>query len=316
MSTVIIVDSACDVPERFSQSKSIAVLPINILLGDEKYVDNFDSQQVLAMMEDGTLNPKIYANSDAASKDQIIEFLKTKIIPNFDWAIVETVSSKQSDQNAIWREVNQGLSSRFKEFRSADAKPFQLSIIDSKTAYAGQGLLALETIRLAKKGIKSRRELLDKIKQFPSKIQAYSAAPDVSYLRHRALQRGDNTINFINSIIGKVLKITPIIYGINGEIGLAYREKGLDKAIARMMQHAIDAIQDNALSSPIVNLSYSGPLDELHQHEKYQELVRVAKQHSVNVFSSTSCISTAINLGPKSLGMALAIEDENRRIKE
>lgn len=313
MSTVIITDSACELPDTLKNSKSVKCLPINIVLGDDQIVDNYTASDALSMIHRGDLSSKVYADSSPANKDQIKEFLIKEILPNYDYAIVQTVSSSRSSQYDYWLEVSGALSSTYKDYRAEGRRNFSLSVVDSGAAYSGQGLLAMETIRLARRA-KSKRELIGKIKEFTGEIQSYSAPADLGYLRKRAKQRGDNTIGFIDAVVGRVLKISPVLYGMNNEIGLSAQEKGHDRAINVMLEHGIEAIK-KGLKSPYINISYGGDLSDLDKFERFAELKDIAEQYDCKVYTSVSRLSSLINLGPNNFSMALACNDPGFVIK-
>jgi hypothetical protein len=47
MSTVIIVDSACELPERIANSGSIKILPLSLMLDSQSVRDDFSGEQTL-----------------------------------------------------------------------------------------------------------------------------------------------------------------------------------------------------------------------------------------------------------------------------
>lgn len=314
MSTVIITDSACELPASVENSKSVKLLPINLILGDETVEDSFESKDVLAMLARGEVTTKKYANSDPATKEQMIDFLKSEILPNYDYAIVQTVSSKHSNQYDLWQEVKSSFGPSFRQYRSPERRNFSLTVIDSGAAYSGQGLVALETIRLARKA-KTKREFISQMREFTEYVQSYSAPPDVQYLRQRAVQRGDNTVNAIQAMIGKLLKVSPVIFGMRGEIGLSAQARGHDKAVDIILKHAIATIR-KGLRSPFVNISYAGPLEELDKINLFHELKKVASQYDVKVFTSVARLPSLINLGPGSFSLSIAGNDPDFLIKE
>lgn len=307
MSTIIIVDSACELPAAYAHSKAIKVLPINITLGDRELTDPNDSKQLLQWIDAGKLSAKHYANSDAATPEQIKQFLIDEILPHYDTAIVQTVSRSRSNQFDYWAEVNQRFASQFRRYRGEGQKAFTLSLIDSGTGFSGQSLLTLETLRQAKK-MGSRRALLDYLKKFTNLIQAYTAPADLGYLRKRAKQRGDSSIGLVDTLVGKALSISPILFGMRNELGLSDSEKGHDKAVARMFNHA-KAVIDKGVASPIITVSYTGPLQELEQRDSYQDFCEYAQAHKCKVFASVASLSSTISLGPGNLGLAIAGND-------
>jgi fatty acid-binding protein DegV len=203
--------------------------------------------------------------------------------------------------------VNGHFASRYRKYRQPGQHKFSLNVIDSEAAYGAQGLLVMESIRQAKKAT-SKRALIGQLRDFTQSIQSYSAPADLGYLRLRAKQRGDNTVRLVETMIGKMLKVSPIIYGMRNQIGLSAQPRGHQNAIDMIAGHAMASIK-KGMASPYINLSYGGDLEDLEHMESIAELKYVAEQHGCRVYSSVARLSSLINLGPKNFSLSFASND-------
>lgn len=312
MSSVIIVDSACDLPERIINSRSVEVLPLNIKLGNQSVKEKFSADERLRMFDTGAVDMKKEVDTSAATRDQIVDFLVKKILPNYDFAIVQTVASFRSPQYEMWQEVNSSFAAHYREYRKSE-NTFTLRIMDSGTVFTGQGLMALNTIHLGQQGV-SRRELLESSKQFADYIQSYAAPVDLKYLRERARRKGDRTIGLFSATLGKALNISPIVYGGQNSTSAVGKVKGHKNAVAKICEHAMRCI-DRGLQTPLISIAYAGHLEALKQYESVEELKNYAAKRNVKVVTSVSSLTSTINLGPGTFGLAVAPKDTTFKLK-
>lgn len=311
MSTVIIVDSACDLPERIVNSRSVEVLPLNVNFSNQKVREKFTAEERLRMFAQGTVDIKKDVDTSAATREQIVDFLITKILPNYDFAIVQTVASGRSPQYDMWQEVNESFAAEYRKYRKSD-KTFTLRIMDSATVFTGQGLMALHTIHLGQQKV-SRRELLERSKDFANYIQAYSAPVDLQYLRERARRKGDRTMGLFTAMLGKALNISPIVYGGQNTTAAVGKVKGHKNAVKQITDHAKRCI-DKGLKVPLIEISYAGPLEELHRYESVDELKDYAKERGVKVVTCVATLTSVINMGPGTFSLSVAPEDSTLRL--
>lgn len=311
MSSVIIVDSACDLPERVVNSKSVQVLPLNLLLGDKQIPDIHDAEERLQMLRDGTLDIKNEVNTAPASREQIIDFLVKKILPTYDFAIVQTVTRARSPQYEMWQEVNTTFAAQYRRYRNND-RNFTLRIMNSGAMFTGQGLMALNTLHLAQQGV-SRRELLEGSKKAADYLQSYAAPVDVHYLRERARRKGDRSIGFLSAHLGKALNICPIIYGGQDRSESIGTVKGHENAVNQIASHAMQAIK-KGLYTPLISMGYAGPLEELERFSAIRDLKGMAQDYGIKVATSVQTVTATINLGPGSFTLAVAPTDKDFKL--
>lgn len=312
MSSVVIVDSACDLPEQAVSSRAIEVLPLNVILEGQPVRDVFNAAERLEMLRNGDLDIKRNVDTSAATREQIIHFLANRVLPRHDFAIAQTVARARSPQYEMWQEVNTTFAASYRKYRTTD-KNFTLRIMDSGTYFTGQGLMALNTIYQSQKGL-SHRELLENSKRLSNHIQSYSAPADVKYLRERARKRGDRSISLLNATLGKALNISPVVFGGQNRTESVGQVKGHENAVARIAEHAIQAIE-RGVETPLITIAYAGPLEDLKSYSAVTELRELAQAHGVKVAVSVATLTAIINMGPRTFSLALAPADADFRLR-
>lgn len=312
MSSVIVVDSACCLPERIVNSRSVAILPLTVKLGQQKVRDAFTANDRLRMLSDGTLDIKKEVDTAPATRDEIVDFLIKRIVPNYDFAIVQTITKTRSPQYDMWQEVNSSFAAEYRKFRKRDGT-FTLRIMDSGAVFTGQGLMTLNTLHLGQQQV-ARRELLEKSKSLFHHIQSYSAPVDLHYLRERARRKGDRTISFTAAHLGKALKISPVVFGGQGETQPVGKFKGHENAVNSIVKHAMEAIS-KGLETPIISIAYCGPLEQLSNYPILDELKNMAAEYDIKVATSVASTTAIINMGPGTFSLAVAPRDASFRLR-
>lgn len=312
MSSVVIVDSACDLPERVARSGAVEVLPLGLIMEGTSGRDVYNAAERLEMLRNGDLDIKRDVDTRPATREEIINFLATRILPRYDFAVVQTVARTRSPQYEMWQEVNTTFAASYRKYRKSD-KNFTLRIMDSGTMFTGQGLMALNTLYLSQQGV-PHRELLERSKTMAKHIQSYSAPVDLQYLRERARKKGDRAVSFMSALLGKALNISPVLYGGQNRTEAVARVKGHENAVTHIVHHALQAM-DRGLQTPLISIAYSGPLEELQNFSAVRELREVAQARDVKVAVSVASLTNIINMGPGTFSLAVAPADPEFRLR-
>lgn len=312
MSSVVIVDSACDLPERVVSSGAVEVLPLNVILEGKSVRDVFNAAERLRMLKEGELDIKRDVDTRPATREQILKFLATRVLPKYDLGMVQTVARARSPQYEMWQEVNTTFAASYRKYRNSE-KNFTLRIMDSGTMFTGQGLMALNTLYLSQQGL-PYRAVLEKSKALSEHIQSYSAPVDLHYLRERARKKGDRTIGLLSATLGKALNISPIVFGGQNRTEAVGKVKGHDKAVGKIVDHAMQAIE-RGLQTPLISIAYAGPLEELKAYDSLTELREYAQSQGIKIATSIATLTSIINMGPGTFSLALAPTDTDFRLR-
>src|SRR5690554_1939547 len=94
------VDSACDLPWSFIKENNIFVLPIAIRVGDKLVEDTRDPELTQQFYESGVLDKGHDVETLPYSTDQIRELFLDKVVVDYDFAFIQTVTRTRSPLNA------------------------------------------------------------------------------------------------------------------------------------------------------------------------------------------------------------------------
>ncbi len=312
MSTIIVSDSACDLPDAFVAQNPIVKLPLNIYLEGKKFEDRTTELERLAIYQKGSLNKNHEATTKPNTPEQAYRFFLNEIASQYDFAIGQTVSEAVSPNFENWIMAAGMIKRDYNQLGSAGGRmgSFGIRIINSGTVFAGQGILAAYSAKLVIDGV-GNIQLRRDIEQFKQYIRTFAVPRDAVYLRDRALQQGDNSIGLLSSMVGRALDISPILRCYQDITEPVVKVRGRVAAVNRLFAYAVERINEG-LKSPFVVISVAGDPTELNQYEQFNALKIVAKLKDVRVMTTVMNLSGGINLGPGAVSLALATNNETR----
>jgi DegV family protein with EDD domain len=219
MTIKIITDSTCDLSFDYIKKHDIDVIPFPYQIDGINYEDDFGNSIKYDDFYTKMRNGKMPTTSQITT--YTFENYFKKYIEKNQSVIYIGFSSElsQTFNNAIMAERN-----LMKENPSID-----LTIIDSKSAAAGQGLLIYYVSEMIKKE-KSKKEIINWIDDNIQKINIWFTVDTLDHLK-----RGGR-ISAVNATIGNMLQIKPILLiNFEGKLVLAKKVRGKKKFIAVLL---------------------------------------------------------------------------------
>lgn len=309
MSVVLVVDSACDLPSEYFSSKNIQVLPINIQVNGQLYQDRKSDAHLQNFYSKNLLSKEHDADSVPFTEGEIEQFILDELVTNFDFVAVQTVASGNSPiyQNAS--NASQNILMKYQSVRQKAGKEgmFGIRVFDTTNVFTGQGLVALYTIDLLRKGIK-RQALREKLDAFKPLVHTYAVPKSVAYIRERARRKGVNSVSALGALFGKALDVNPIILLKNNENEAVAKVRGRQQALDKLLNYAQQQVEFDNLLYPNIVVSYAGNLVDLHQMATYQALDDACQQHGIKLQSCVMNLTGGLNLGPEALCLSMAIK--------
>lgn len=306
MSVVLVVDSACDLPTTYLKANNIKILPINIKVNGTLYLDDKNEGRLKAFYDKNLLTDKNDAETTPYSSDQILDFILTSLATTYDYVIIQTVGSANSEIYNNTMDASHEVSSKYPEIRKIAKRPgkFGVRVVDTGTAFTGQALFAMYTIDLIRKRI-SKGQLQIKMRDIKPLIWTYGIPKDVGYVRERASKRGTKSVSAFGAFIGKTLDINPIICLRDNKNYVAAKIRGRQNAIEHLFNYAIESITDGSLIYPYIAVSFAGELSELEAMSGFQRLKSAAKINRVKFSHTVMNLSGGLLFGPDSVVLSL-----------
>lgn len=203
----IIVDSASDITKEEAKILGIEVIPMEITIGDELFLDgyNLSTTQFYEKLVESDVLPK-------TSQITPYRYEQTykKYVNDGHEVIVITLSSKLS---ATYNNALQAS----KKFNG------KVKVVDSLNAAIGERLVVLLALDLVKQG-KNIKEIVDTLDIMKHKINVIAVVDTLEYLKK------GGRISKTAAFIGGVLTIKPVVGIVEGKVKVLGKARGSKKA--------------------------------------------------------------------------------------
>lgn len=304
----LIVDSACELPYSFIKDNNIFILPVTVTVDGETFVDDHDPETTQRFHDSGSMELGHQAETRAYTADQIYNLFMDQVVNQYDFAFLETITRDRSDiyQNAL--DAMHRIIASYRPHREAAGLSgrFAMRVVDSRTMFSGQGLLAAHTVHLINQGI-GKNQLREEVDNFTRNIYGCAIPRNLDYIRQRGRSRGDKSVSAVSAFLARHLKITPLLWGSGHEGGPVFKARSFEAAVERMIDYACARIR-RGLLSPYVVFSAGMSMEEIHKLPGFDRLEKTCWEHGIQLLASPANITSNIHVGPGGAGLALAAE--------
>lgn len=242
--TVIVIDSSSDLPLEYVEKNNLIYLGLSINIGDKLFYDDFGK----------TLTYKDFYNTLRAGELPTTSQIN---VYNFEQVFRELARNGKS---IIYIGFSSALSGCInnanlaKEIVLKDYKNADITIIDTKSACIGEGLLVYNACEMLKEG-SSKEEIINYLLDNRLKVDHWFVVDSLFYLK-----RGGRISNTA-AMIGSLFQIKPIMnIDDNGSLVRALNAKGKKQAL-RML---IDKFEQKAYKpeDQVIGISHGDCLED------------------------------------------------------
>lgn len=206
----IMTDSVSDLPIDIIENLDIEVVPLTINFEEESYKDGVEisNKEFYEKLE----NCKILPTTSQVTPGEFLERYK-KFDNDYDHIIVITISFELSGtyQSAVTAAKLGGLEDK-------------VTVIDSRGVTLGQGMIVIETARMAKRG-EGKEKIIDRAKEMTETVE-YILVMDTL----KNLKKGGR-LSATKAFVGEKLKIKPVLTMKDGKLIMVNKVRGRKKVI-------------------------------------------------------------------------------------
>lgn len=278
MNTRIITDSACDLSPEIIKRFGIDVLPILVYLGDEEYRDGetLKPEELYNNMREG----KVYTTAQIPPqmfKEKFEEYAK-------------------NGEACIYIAFSSGLSGTYQSSLMAknevleDYPDFDITIIDTKCASGGFGLVVLKAAQMAMEGL-PKEEIVKTAEFYSEHMEHIFTVDDLEYL-----YRGGR-VSKTSAFVGTLLNIKPILHVEDGKLVPIEKIRGRNKVLKRMMEIIEERGVD--LSRQTIGITHG---DDLEVAIKAKEMIKERFKCTDFVIGTIGC-AVGAHSGPGTLSL-------------
>lgn len=237
----ILTDSGSDLPKAYLDEHNVTLIPLRVHLDDKEYDDqiDIDSKVVFDAMRNGK-SPK----TSQASPNTIKEIF-TKMAKEKQTGIYIAFSSQLSGtyQTAvmIYEQV-------LEEYPELD-----ITIIDTKCASLGHGLVVHQAVQMAENG-SSKEDIIAQVHFYSESMESLFTVDDLEYLR-----RGGR-VSRASAFVGGLLNIKPLLNVEDGKLIPIEKHRGQKKLYNRIVELMAERGVD--LQNQMVGISHGDDLEK------------------------------------------------------
>ena len=221
----IISDSTCDLSQELLERYDIAVLPLQVTLGEASYEDgiNITVDEIYRWADENKTTPKTAAPLMETAAATLSPWLEKGMD-----VICFTVSESMSTSANVIRLAA-------KELKATD----RVTVINSQNLSTGIGLLVIEAAIMAKEG-KSAEEITSAVKSLRPLVRSSFVVDTLTYL-HRG-----GRCSSVAALAGGMLKLHPKIVVADGKMGVSKKYRG---KMTRVLPEYVEDMKEELLNS-------------------------------------------------------------------
>ncbi|HSI66607.1 MAG TPA: DegV family protein [Planococcus sp. (in: firmicutes)] len=213
----LFADSASDLPKEFFETENVVLFPLRVHIGEEEYEDirTIHSLKVYETIRSG-VQPKTSQASPEEMKSAFEKLAKDEE-EGYYIAFSSELSGTHNTAVMVADQVRE------------EYPDLKLTILDSKAASLGYGLLVKEAAALAKAG-NTLEEIQSRISNKANKLESLFTVEDLDYMaRGGRISKG-------SAFVGGLLNIKPLLHVEDGKLVPIEKLRGRKKVIKRMIE--------------------------------------------------------------------------------
>lgn len=304
----IVVDSCCDLPQEYFDRHDIVILPITARIGEAVLADHRDEQATLEFLHAHVAERGHEAETTPFTVEQIRDLFLKRLVIDYDHVFCLTISKLRSQIHENALQASFAILNDYKPVRQAAGhnSPFALRVIDTLNLFAGQGITAVEAVRLRDQDA-SVAQIRTRLEYLAENTYMYGVPRDLYYLRARARAKGDRSVGLLSAALGSALDIKPVLRGYRGLTEPVAKLKGFEPSVQKVLDFVGTQVRKGLLT-PTVCLSYGGELAEMRALPGYAKLRDICADYKVELFESVMSLTGMINVGKGGLTVGFAAE--------
>ncbi|MCX8098660.1 MAG: DegV family protein [Casimicrobiaceae bacterium] len=306
--TVVVVDSACDMPQAWPDYHGIVVVPRAIQTPAGEALEtreptslNRFHQQLAQLL---ALAPTTVPTSPIAIRDRIQRHLRR----DTTGVVFVTNSARRSNFYGYALAAVQSLVLIHAKVRRAidPARPMLRAwIADSANALTGCGLLLTEAVRMRETHAPSA-SIAQGINEFRSAVHTFAVPGSMGDLARSARAIEMRPIARWKQHLAELLGLLPVLHMHMDRVLVSERVRGSLRGRVAVLRRALEHVQREAIATPTIVASYAGPLSDIEELPEFGELRQQCTRQQITLCLSPMSVTGALWLGQGAFSLSLA----------
>jgi DegV family protein with EDD domain len=278
MPVKILADSACDLPKDFYSDHNVTLFPLKVQVNGQEYEDvkTIDPKAVYDAIRGGDI-PKTSQVSPL-----LFEEVFTKMAENNEDGIYIAFSSALSGTYQTSVMILDQVKEKYPNFN--------LTIVDTKCASLGFGLVVIEAARLAAENV-SKEDILNDVLFRSQHMEQLFTVEDLDYLAK------GGRVSKASAFLGGLLNIKPILNVEDGKLVPIEKIRGKKRVYRRIVELMKERGEN--FSNQIIGISHADTEETL---EEVKTLI-MEELHPKDIFTSSIGSAVGAHTGPGAIAI-------------
>lgn len=305
--TLIVVDTACDLPQAWLDHHGVAVMPRSIRFGNKTLTETRDRDTAMHVIKQLAGGEMSSAVSTPLAPLVMREEMQKHMQSGTEAVLHLCFSARRSKHFVHALSATQSLVLIHNKVRRTLGQPSSLTawVIDSVNAFGGIGVLLAYAVSQRERGALAPNIAVS-LNAFRNNVHTLVAPHDLAFVAKSARQYEGSGIPAWKMSVATLLDLKPILHLCADRIQVLAKSRGHVAAMNSIFNNVIDLVNKGALLSPFVAVSYAGRLDEIENLTAYRNLRTLCSRHQVTLSLSVMSITGAVTLGPRALAVSFA----------
>lgn len=269
MQKKIVTDSTSDLPQEFLKEHDIHVVPLNLTIDGESYIDQIEvsSEEVIRLIED---------DADIKTSQPPIG----KFIEMYD-------ELGKDGSEIISIHMTSGLSGTYQTaYQASQMTDSKVTVIDSKSISYGLGFQLEHIVEWINEGL-STEEIVEKVKQLQSNIKVYVVIGQLTQL----IKGG--RIGKAKGMIGNIMRLKPTGTLEDGRINLMSNPRTQKASLQFIKKDLVSFLENHSIKK--IGIAHANALDFVEKAK--QQFVNDEYTEDYEISFTTPVISTHTGQG-------------------
>ncbi|MBT2653833.1 DegV family protein [Bacillus sp. ISL-18] len=278
MTVKILADSACDLPLNFYNENNVVLFPLKVQINDQDYEDvkTIDPKTVYDTIRSGDV-PKTSQVSPL-----LFEEVFTEMAEKNENGIYIAFSSELSGTYSTAVMILDQVKEKYPDF--------QLTIVDTKCASLGAGLIVMEAAKLSLQNA-SKEEILADVRYRCEHMEHIFTVEDLDYLAK------GGRVSKASAFLGGLLNIKPLLNMEEGKLVPIEKIRGQKKVFRRIIE--IMKERGSRLDEQIIGISHA---DTEATAQEVKEMI-MNEFHPKEVYISSIGSAIGSHTGPGTISI-------------
>jgi DegV family protein with EDD domain len=305
--TLLVVDSACDLPQAWLDQNYVVVIPRVLRLHGKDIREVRGNDLLQQLMHSQRQGDGSAAQSFAAPPVAMRDEMQRHMTPETQSMLFLCSSARRSKVFVSALSATQSLVLIHNKVRKSMGASSSLRawVIDSTNGFGGVGVLLAHAVMLREQGVLPDSIALT-LSGFRRTIHTLIVPNDLSFAARTARSIERQGVSGWKVSIASLLNLKPILH-LNADQLMPYtRVRGHVPAVSRVLARLSELVSRGSLDTPFVAVGYSGRLDEIEALEEYKALRTLCSRHRVTLSLAPMSATSVMMLGPRALTASFA----------